>query len=130
MLFGLVAEAYAVADQVREALSAVETGLAIAKTGQLFWNAELHRQKGELALATGGPPIEAEALFRRALEIARAQEARSFELRAAASLARLLPDQGRRAEARAELAPVYAWFTEGFDTPDLVEAKALLNDLS
>jgi hypothetical protein len=69
---------------------------------------------------------EAEALFRRALDIARAQEAKPFELRGATSLARLWQRQGKRAEARALLAPVYAWFTQGFDTGDLVDAKALL----
>jgi predicted ATPase len=72
---------------------------------------------------------KAQAHFKRALEIARAQQARSWELRAAARLARLWRDQGRRAEARQVLAPVYGWFTEGFDTLDLKEAKALLEEL-
>ena len=73
---------------------------------------------------------EAEVLFRRALEIARAQEAKSFELRAATSLARLWQRQGQPGEARSLLAPIYAWFTEGFDTRDLIEAKALLEELA
>jgi len=71
----------------------------------------------------------AEACFRRALDVARAQEAKSLELRAAMSLARLWRDQGKRTEARALLAPIYAWFSEGFDTGDLIEAKALLDEL-
>ena len=72
----------------------------------------------------------AEACFRRAIEIARAQQAKSWELRAATSLARLLRDQSRQAEARDLLAPVYGWFTEGFDTLDLKEANALLAELT
>jgi len=72
----------------------------------------------------------AELLYRKALSIAQEQGAKLWELRAAASLARLRHDQGRRAEARELLAPVYAWFTEGFDTPDLKEAKALLDELT
>jgi predicted ATPase len=71
----------------------------------------------------------AKELYRKALSIAAEQEAKLWELRAAASLARLRRDQGRHAEARDLLAPVYGWFTEGFDTPDLKEAKALLDDL-
>jgi predicted ATPase len=76
-----------------------------------------------------GDSEAAEELYRRALSIAREQEAKMWELRAAMSLARLSHDQGRRAEARDLLAPVYGWFTEGFDTPDLKEAKALLDEL-
>jgi predicted ATPase len=74
--------------------------------------------------------VKAQASFERALEIARAQQARSFELRAATSLARLRRDQGRHAEGHALLVPVYGWFTEGFDTPDLKEAKSLLAELA
>ncbi len=73
--------------------------------------------------------MEAESAFRRALKIARRQEAKSLELRAAASLAKLWRDQGKREQAHNLLAPVYGWFTEGFDTPDLEEAKTLLNEL-
>jgi predicted ATPase len=73
--------------------------------------------------------LEAESAFRRALKIARRQEAKSLELRAAASLAKLWRDQGKREQAHNLLAPVYGWFTEGFDTPDLEEAKTLLNEL-
>jgi predicted ATPase len=90
--------------------------------------AEVYRHKGQLMLQqrqTGA----AEQLYRKALDIAREQEAKMWELRAAVSLARLRRDQGRRAEARDLLAPVYGWFTEGFETPDLKEAKALLDEL-
>ena len=92
-------------------------------------DADLHRLKAELLLATGGGAADAEALFDRALSTAREQGSRSFELRAATSLAGLWREQGKRAEARALLAPLYAWFTEGFDTRDLVEARALLDEL-
>ncbi|HKB40980.1 MAG TPA: hypothetical protein VKD72_31420 [Gemmataceae bacterium] len=131
LLFALLAQAQHAVGQLAEAMVAVETGLAIAaQTGQPFADAELYRSKGELLLASSAAGVpEAEALFRHALEIARAQGARSIELRAATSLARLLRDQGRRAEARDVLAPVYGWFTEGFDTGDLAEAKALLEEL-
>ena len=131
MVLAALADGQRVAGQYAEALGAVESGLAVATaTGQHFWNAGLHRLKGELLLATDpASSAEAEVLFHRALDIARAQEAKSFELRAATSLARLWQCQGKRAEARALLAPVYAWFTEGFDTGDLVEAKVLLDEL-
>jgi predicted ATPase len=79
---------------------------------------------------TGTPQAEVEACFQRALEVARRQQAKSLELRAAMSLARLWQQQGKRQEAHALLAPVYAWFTEGFDTADLQEAKALLDALA
>jgi predicted ATPase len=86
---------------------------------------------GEIALISSAPDAaKAQAYFQRALEIARAQEARSWELRAAMSLARLWRDSGRRAESRDLLAPVYGWFTEGFDTLDLKEAKTLLDELA
>src|SRR5262249_20165472 len=130
ILAGL-ADGQRAAGQHADALGTVETGLAVATaTGQHFVDAILHRQKGELLLATDpASSAEAETLFCRALDIARAQEAKSLELRAATSLARLWLRQGKRAEARALLAPVYAWFTEGFDTGDLVEAKALIEEL-
>jgi len=88
--------------------------------------AELNRHKGRLLLRQGHTEA-AEELYRKARSIAEEQGAKLWELRAAASLARLRRDQGRRAEARNLLAPVYGWFTEGFDTPDLREAKALLD---
>ncbi len=98
------------------------------RTGERFFAAELNRHKGQLLLRRGHSEA-AEELYRKALNIAEEQEAKLWELRAAASLARLRRDQGRPAEARDLLAPVYGWFTEGFDTPDLKEAKALLDEL-
>ena len=92
--------------------------------------AELHRLQGEVLLGmSGGSRERAESCFRRGLQLARDQKAKSLELRSATSLARLWRDQGKHTEARALLTPVYGWFTEGFDTPDLKEAAALLDDL-
>ena len=126
----ILAEAQRAVGQLAEAQGTVATALAIAaQTGQLFWDADLHRLDGDLLLATGGPADEAAARYHRALAIAREQGARWFELRAATSLARLWRDQGKRAEARDLLAPIYGWFTEGFDTRDLQHAKALLEEL-
>ena len=102
----------------------------VRRTGERHWVAELHRLNGELlASGAGGDGVEAEACLRRAVEVARRQAARSLELRSATSLARLWRDRGRRTEARGVLAPVYGWFTEGFDTSDLKDAKALLDEL-
>ena len=101
----------------------------VERTGARWFAAELNRHKGQLLLRRGDADA-AEELYRKALTIAREQEAKLWELRAAASLARLRRDQGRRAEARDLLAPVYGWFTEGFDTADLKEAKALLDELA
>ena len=96
-----------------------------------WWEAEIYRLRGVLLLRQPGTPQEeAEACLQQALDIARRQEAKSLELRAAMSLSRLWQQQGKQAEARALLAPVYGWFTEGFDTADLQEAKALLETLS
>ena len=106
-----------------EALQIVE------RTGERWLEAELYRHKGQLQERQGHAG-SAEELYRKALSIARDQEAKLWELRAAASLARLRRDQGRRTEARNLLAPVYGWFTEGFDTLDLKDAKALLDELS
>jgi predicted ATPase len=114
------------------ALGSADMALALAdRTGQHFYDAELHRLKGELVLvAKPGNEPEAEAFFQRALAIACDQQARGFELRAAISLARLWQREGRDADASSLLQPVYAWFTEGFDSRDLVEAKALLEELA
>jgi predicted ATPase len=96
-----------------------------------WWEAEVSRLRGVLLLRQPGTPqAKAETWLQRALDVARRQEAKSLELRAAMSLARLWQQQGKRAEAHALLAPVYHWFTEGFDTADLQEAKALLTELS
>jgi predicted ATPase len=94
------------------------------------WEAEIYRLRGVLLLRQPGTPqAEAEACFQRALDVARRQEAKSLELRAAMSLARLWQQQGNRTKAYDLLAPIYGWFTEGFDTADLQEAKALLEAL-
>jgi predicted ATPase len=115
-----------------DALGALGLGVARAQEqGQHSYDAELHRLRAEILLdRDAGALEEAQTLLRRALEIARGQEAKSYELRAATSLARLLRDQGQRDDARALLAPVYNWFTEGFDTQDLKDAKALLDELA
>jgi predicted ATPase len=125
----LLARACDIAGQIEEALTALDHALQIAgRTGERLLEAELNRLKGQLLLRQGHSEA-AEELYRRALSVAEEQEAKLFELRAAASLAQLRRDQGRRAEARDLLAAVYGWFTEGFGTPDLKEAKALLDDL-
>jgi predicted ATPase len=128
----LLAEAYAKVGQQEDGLSLLAEALAtVHKTGERLWEAELHRLKGELLLPLSAEKhAEAEACFQQALEVARHQQATSLELRAAMSLARLWQQQSRRAEARELLAPVYGWFTEGFGTADLQEAKALLEALA
>ena len=113
----------------KKAVTRLDEALQIVeRTGERWFAAELDRHKGQLLLRQGHPEA-AEELYRKALSIAREQEAKLWELRAAASLARLWRDQGRRAAARDLLAPVYGWFTEGFATPDLKEAKMLLGEL-
>ena len=125
-----LAEAYGIAGQVEEAIIQLNAAFQIAKQTEERWlAAELNRHKGQLLLRKGNAEA-AEELYRNALHIASEQEAKLWELRAAASLARLRRDQGRRTEARDLLAPIYGWFTEGFDTPDLKEAKALLDELT
>ena len=105
--------------------------MLVEDTGERFWEAELYRLKGELLLRHTIPnEHQAAACFQQALDVARHQQAKSLELRAAMSLSRLWQQQGKRAEARELLAPIYGWFTEGFDTADLQEAKALLEELS
>jgi class 3 adenylate cyclase/predicted ATPase len=126
----LLARAYESAGQVEEAVIQLDDALQIVERTGLRWlAAELNRHKGQLLLRQGHAEA-AEELYRQALSIAREQEAKLWELRAAASLARLRRDQGRRAEARELLASVYGWFTEGFDTRDLKDAKALLDELT
>jgi predicted ATPase len=115
-----------------EALTALEAAVAHfeRRGSDATWEPEVHRLMGDLLLRRNpSAPDQAEASYRRAIERARSQEAKSWELRAATSLARLWRDQGRPAAARERLAPVYSWFTEGFDTADLKEAKALLDEL-
>jgi predicted ATPase len=115
-----------------DALGALALGVARAEQqGQHYYDAELHRLRAEILLDMDGNAVEeAEALFHQSLEIARRQEAKTFELRAATSLARLWQRQGKRDAAHALLAPLHAWFTEGFDTRDLKDAKTLLEELS
>ena len=126
----LLATAFGIAGQVEEALTLLDDTLNIvARTGERWFAAELNRLKGQILLRQGHFG-EAEGLYRKALSIAREQEAKLWELRAAVSLARLWRDQGHRAEARDLLAPIYGWFTEGFDTLDLKEAKKLLDELN
>jgi predicted ATPase len=131
---GLLAEALGGAGQVKESLSVLAEALALGQgTGTAFHGAELHRLHGELLLrqeATESACREAEACFRRALTVARRQQAKSLELRVAMSLTRLYRQEGRAADARPLLAETYGWFREGFDTRDLQEAKALLEDVS
>jgi len=137
-LLSLLAGTYAQAGQSKEALSIVSEALSMAeKNGERYWLAELYRLKGELTLKQSKVRTrqskdrqEAQQCFERALTIARGQQAKSLELRAAMSMSRLQHLQGEGKEARRGLAEIYDSFTEGFDTPDLREAKALLDDWS
>ena len=152
----LLAEAYGIVGQPEEGLTAVTEALALVhKTGERRYEAELYRLKGELTLQKAGtrgwgpgasssspqalslkPQVpsgvaqEAEECFLKAVDIARRQSAKSWELRAVMSLSRLWQRQGKRDEARQMLAEIYNWFTEGFDIKDLQEARALLEELS
>ena len=129
----LLAEVYERMKRSGEGLSAIGEALAGAeRTGQHYWDAELHRLKGTLTLQAGPAAVArrtAESCFRVGLDIARRQRAKSFELRAAMSLGRLWQQQRKIESARTLLSGVYDWFTEGFDTPDLIDAKALLEEL-
>ena len=130
----LLAEALGREGQIEEGLGVLAEALALMhSTGEAFHGAELHRLQGEFLLRQEAAEVacrEAESCFRRALTLARRQQAKSLELRAAMSLTRLYRKQDRQAEARPMLAECYDWFTEGFDTPDLQEAKALLEQVS
>jgi len=127
----LLAEAFSLVGQTAEGLEALAEALAtLAKSMTRWWEAELYRLRGELLLQqTVAQLEEAEVCFQQALAMARRQQAKSLELRAAMSLTRLWQRQDKQVEAHALLAPVYGWFTEGFDTADLQEAKALLEEL-
>ena len=127
-----LARAHAELGQWDEAWGCIGQAITVIETtGERWYEAEVHRIGGEIALLMPNPDVaKAEAYFKRSLAVARQQQAKSWELRAAMSMARLWRDQGKRDEARELLAPVYGWFTEGFDTLDLKEAKALLDELS
>ena len=128
---GVFADGCLYAGRAEEGLSAAEEGLAeVERTGDVRHEAELYRLRGELLLTLGEDAEEVESCFREAIAVAQRQEARSWELRATVSLARLLRGQDRGAEAQEALAAIYGWFTEGFDTVDLKEAKALLEELA
>ena len=128
---GLLAETYETDGHPDEGLAVLAEALTVMETTKVQWyGAELYRRKGVLLLRQAVPDAaQAEACLQQALVLARQQQAKSWELRAAMSLSRLWQQQGQRAEARALLAPVYGWFTEGFDTADLQEAKTLLEEL-
>ena len=127
----LLNEAYAQVGQLEEGLTALNEAFTfVDKTGERAHESELHRLKGELLLSQSSDnQTEAETCFLTALSIARQQQAKSLELRAAISFARLWREQDKRQEARQLLGDVYNWFTEGFDTADLRDAKALLAKL-
>jgi predicted ATPase len=128
----LLARAYGELGQFDDAWSTIgEATTAVETTKETWYEAEVHRIAGEIAMMSPEPDTaRAETSFERALAVARAQQARSWELRAAMCMARLWRDQGKRDKARNLLAPAYGWFTEGFDTPDLKQAKALIDELA
>jgi predicted ATPase len=130
-LLALLAEAHGTIGEPEAGLAVLTEALTLVDTTDERWcEAELHRLKGELLLQqSSDDSTEAETCFHHALAIARNQQAKSFELRTATSLARLWQQQGKCAEARQVLGDVYGWFTEGFDTADLKDAKALLEVL-
>jgi predicted ATPase len=130
MLF--LADAHARLGQFDDARRCIDEALAASEASKESWcDADINRLAGDIVLLSGEPDAgKAEAYFERALSVAREQRAKSWELRAATSMARLWRDQGKRDAARDLLAPVYGWFTEGFDTLDLKEAKALLDELA
>ena len=125
-----IGEAHGRLGERQEGLAALSEALELAhETGERYFEAEIHRLRSEMVLAAGDE-AGAEASFQRAIEVARQQDAKWWELRAAVSLCRLWQEQGKREEARRTLARIYGWFTEGFDAPDLMEAKELLSELS
>jgi predicted ATPase len=127
----LLAENYLSAQLNIEGLEQVAESLAIAsETGELWYVAPLRQVRAELLLQALAPVEAVETDLQAAIQVARQQDARCWELRAATKLARLWRDQGKRAEARGLLTPVYGWFTEGFDTPVLQDAKALLDQVT
>jgi predicted ATPase len=132
IFYAVLAEGYARWGKIEEGLKFLDKAFdRMRTTGECVWEPELHRFKGVFLLSQSAKnEIEAEARFSKAIEVAQGQNARSFELRAATNLTRLWQGQGKMNEARDLLTPVYEWFTEGFDTPDLKDAKTLLGELS
>ena len=132
MFLSQLASAHAQLGQFDDARHCIGEAMTTLETsGERWCEAEVNRIAGEIALKSGEPDAaRAEAYFERALAVSRKQQAKSWELRAAMSMARLWREEGKHKEARDLLAPVYGWFTEGFDTLDLKEAKALLDDLT
>ncbi|MBI1260004.1 MAG: AAA family ATPase [Chloroflexi bacterium] len=131
IFYSLLARVCLLAGRLDEATEAIELGLTESlQNNERFWDAELHRLRGELRLVQDAEPDEVEGVFQRSIEIAQSQQAKSLELRAATSLARLWSANARNEAAKRLLLPVYNQFTEGIDTPDLWAARALLDDLS
>jgi predicted ATPase len=129
-ILGSLARAQAEAGDAAGGLTTLSKALAfVEETEERHWESELYRLKAEFLLM-GGDAAQAEASLHKAIEVARRQEAKSWELQATTGLARLWHEQGRTAEAQAMLTEIYGWFTEGFDTPDLLEARALLEALA
>jgi predicted ATPase len=130
-LLALLAEAYGMIQQADTGLQVLTEALTWGEqSGEHWYDAEIYRLKGKLLWQRSQPAKDIEQELCRALDLARPQHARVLELRAAISLCRLWQQQGKRAEAREFLAPIYGWFTEGFDTVDLREAQVLLKKLS
>ena len=129
-LFVALAVGYLASGRASEGLDAVDEGLVLCRTsGVRMLESDIHRLKGELLLNSGNDEAAAQS-FRDAIDLARRQSAKSWELRASTSLARLLVKQGREEEAQSALSEIYGWFSEGFETADLKDAKALLDELS
>jgi predicted ATPase len=127
-----LAEVYSRVGEPQAGLQVLDEAVTLMATTEMrWWEAEVSRLQGALLLHLPSPEVsQAEAAFRRALDVARRQQEKALELRAALSLSRLWQEQGKRTEARELLAPIYAWFTEGFDTADLQEAQRLLEKLA
>ena len=132
LFLSYLARAYAELGKFDDAWRSISEAMTAMETTKERWcEAEVNRTAGEIALKSPAPDVaKAQAYFERAIAVARAQQAKSWELRAAMSMARLWRGQGKLGEARDLLAPIYGWFTEGFDTLDLKEAKALLDELN
>jgi predicted ATPase len=129
--FSLQADTYGKGGQIEEGITVLtKTIEMLDKSRERWWEAELHRLKGELLLVVSSNNyFQAEACFNKAFKVARYQSAKALELRAAMSLGRLWQKNGKKEKARKMVTEAYAWFTEGFDTPDLIEAKRLLDEL-